>query len=85
MGATMKTSSVLTPDEWRSYYRALQFNQDERVPQPFDGDVAAMHDIIDRLVAKVERLEDLLRRGTHPDDGMSRKWYDDVLDELEKP
>lgn len=69
----MKTSSVLTDDE-RSYVEACRSVERKQTTN-----------IIDRLVAKVERLEALLRRGTHPDDGMSRKWYDDVLAELEKP
>lgn len=49
-------SDVMTTEERIAYDRALKFNQDERVPQPFDGDVAMMHDTIDRLVAEVARL-----------------------------
>ena len=49
-------SDVLTKEELVAYDRALKFNQDEDVPQPFDGDVAMMHDTIDRLVAEVARL-----------------------------
>jgi len=43
---------------------------------------------VERLRARNEALEGLLRRALHPNDGMSKEWYDDAiaaLSDLEEP